>query len=229
MAQKHKSIEFLEIPSEKNPPSRWIFLFHGYGADAYDLRSLGEVLTPNDQSTHWIFPQGILAVPIGPGWTGRAWWNIDLNRWEQKAQAGEYDWVNLAPETLPQVREMGLKLIENIAGDWSKVILGGFSQGAMLACDLFLNAPQTPKGLMLFSPTIIDKQNWQKLIPNRKGSRFFMSHGRSDAVLPFKVAAQMETLLTQGGMKGSLLAFDGTHEIPPQAVFKAREYLASLE
>ena len=52
-----------------------VILFHGYGADAYDLQTLSDVLRPK-KPTDFLFPQGVLEVPIGPGWTGRAWWNI---------------------------------------------------------------------------------------------------------------------------------------------------------
>lgn len=227
-----RTIQFLEILPEKET-KQWIFLFHGYGADAYDLRSLAEVLGPQDQSTHWIFPQGVKTVPIGPGWTGRAWWDIDLNRFEKAVQdgshsSGKYEWLDVEPEGLPALREQILQWIGQLAGDWSKVILGGFSQGSMLATDLFLHAPQMPKGLILFSSTLINKAEWQKVIAARKGARFFQSHGRSDPVLPFKAAAQLETFLNQGGMKGSLMPFEGTHEIPMNVIEKANAYLASL-
>ena len=60
----------LENNSDSEPST--VIFFHGFGADAYDLKSLSEVLSTKNPS-RWVFPQGILEVPIGPGWTGRAW------------------------------------------------------------------------------------------------------------------------------------------------------------
>jgi len=47
-------------------------------------------------------------------------------------------------------------------------------------------------------------------------------------VLSHTGAQRLETLLTQNGMKGKLLSFNGAHEIPMQAISAASEYLNSL-
>lgn len=230
MGMSKQRIDYLEVQAKK-PAKQWIFIFHGYGADAYDLRSLSDALQPNHASeTQWIFPNGPLSVPIGPGWSGRAWWPIDMARFEKLATNpdGPYDWTELEPENLPLLRTQLLSDIQRIAGGFENVILGGFSQGAMLACDLFLHAPTQPKGLFLLSGSLINKGKWAELATKHKGFRYFQSHGRKDPVLPHRSAAQLETVLTQGGMKGSLYSFDGTHEIPLNVIQKANEYLKNL-
>lgn len=227
---KLKSIEVLnESESLANKEVKnWVVLFHGYGADAYDLSSLTEVLTPA-QPSNWLFPQGVLEVPIGPGWTGRAWWQIDVVTLQQRQSMGEQvDLSGEKPEGLNKIRPMLLKVIEDLGVGWENIILGGFSQGAMLATDLFLHAPQTPKGLMIFSGALINKDVWKPLVAGRSGSRFFICHGQQDMVLAHRTGQQLETLLNGGGMKGGLFSFKGGHEIPPQAIIKANEYLKSL-
>src|SRR5690606_9874605 len=64
-----------EINKDDNAP--WVVCFHGYGADCNDLFSLGEMIR-TQRTYNWLFPNGHLEVPIGPCWTGRAWWNIDM-------------------------------------------------------------------------------------------------------------------------------------------------------
>lgn len=221
-----KKISHLENPSQNNIPGQWIFLFHGFGADAYDLRSLSEVLGDN-RATHWIFPQGIHQVPIGPGWMGRAWWPLSLR--DLDPSQGETDWSEKVPPEMEKLRADVIAWIETFEKDWSKIILGGFSQGAMLATDIFLNAPSSPKGLMVFSGTLICKSQWKTVAPNRKGSKFFQCHGRQDAVLPYSGASRLESFLNAQGLKGSLFSFEGTHEIPMTAIQKANEYLKSLQ
>lgn len=193
-------------------------LFHGYGADAYDLRSLAEVLSPG-KNLNFLFPQGILEVPIGPDWTGRAWWPIDL----EAIQSGKIrDFASERPESLDQLRKKIFAMVDALKTPWNKIHIGGFSQGAMLATDIFLNAPEAPKSLIILSGALINKTEWKTLAPNRAGSKFFMSHGQYDPVLPHKGAAQLETLLIQSGLKGSLQSFAGGHEIPMPIIEKLR-------
>lgn len=203
-------------------------LFHGYGADAYDLQSLSEVIqapTP----THFIFPQGIQEVPIGPGWTGRAWWPINIAALQEAAMRGEPR--DLSKETLPalpELRQKIFKAIEVLKTPWDHIILGGFSQGAMLATDLFLNAPENPRALVSFSGALVNKEEWKSLIPRRSGTPFFASHGRMDTVLDHRGSAQLETFLIQAGLQGKLFSFNGAHEIPMEAILKLNEFLRGV-
>ena len=221
-------IKCVDVPSNQDDADL-IILFHGFGADAFDLQTLSEVVkTP--KPTDWIFPQGPLEVPIGPGWTGRAWWHIDMNAIQDAASRGETkDLSTEAPAGLIKIRPVILEMIKQTRTPWNKIILGGFSQGAMLATDIFLHAPEAPKGLIVLSGALINQEEWKKLAPNRKGSKFFQSHGQQDMVLGFKGAQRLETLLTQAGLQGRLTGFSGGHEIPMQTLNAATEWLKSLK
>lgn len=211
-----------------NDEAPWILFFHGYGADCNDLFSLGELI-PTKKTYNWLFPNGFLEVPIGPGWTGRAWWPVDMNEIQEAASRGEHrDFSNLTPPGMPKAYDVAMEMIRQLKVPWNKIILGGFSQGAMLATELYLRAPETPAGLVIMSGTLLHQENWKPLISQRAGQKFFQSHGTQDPVLGFKQAQKLETLLTQNGMKGSLLAFRGGHEIPGPVLTKISEYINSL-
>lgn len=222
----------LEVyPSEPFPEGQGqhFFLFHGYGADAYDLQSLADVIVPQ-KPTHWFFPQGVLEVPIGPGWTGRAWWPINMAALQQAAQNGQpRDMQNEKPEALAGLRQKFIDTVQSLKIDWKNVVVGGFSQGAMLATDIFLNAPESPKALVVLSGALINKEDWKKAAPQRAGSKFFMSHGKHDAVLNIRGASQLETLLIQSGLKGKLDSFEGQHEIPMEVIQKLNQFLKTLD
>jgi phospholipase/carboxylesterase len=221
----------LEVyPSDPFPEGQGqhFFLFHGYGADAYDLQSLADVIQPS-QPTHWIFPQGVLEVPIGPGWTGRAWWPIDITSLQLATQSGQpRDLSQEKPTALAPLRKTFFETVQSLHLSWKDVILGGFSQGAMLATDLFLNAPEAPKALVILSGALINKEEWKKRAPQRAGSQFFMSHGRHDDVLSVRGANQLETLLIQSGLKGHLDTFEGQHEIPIEIIAKLNQFLQQV-
>lgn len=204
-----------------------LILFHGYGADAYDLQSLSDAIIP-PQETQWLFPQGILEVPIGPGWTGRAWWPIDIARLEAANRGEPFDFSSSKPDGLDALRVRIDQMIAELKTPWSNIILGGFSQGAMLATDTFLRASENPKGLIVLSGALVNKEEWKKLAPNRKGSPVFMSHGKNDAILPLRSASQLESLLIGAGLKGSLMSFDGGHEIPYTVIERANQWLKTI-
>jgi phospholipase/carboxylesterase len=201
----------------QNDNAPWVILMHGFGADASDLESLKNYL-PTEKKLNWLFPQGIMEVPIGPGWTGKAWWPIEM-------RVLDTDLSLLKPEGLLKARQELMQMIKALGVPWNKIFLGGFSQGAMLAADLYLNAPDTPAGLILLSGTLLNKEETKPLLAQRQGERFFQSHGELDTVLKIKGARQLESFLNQGGMKGGLISFPGGHEIPPQVLTKLTDYL----
>jgi phospholipase/carboxylesterase len=219
-------IHALEQNNDDNAP--WILFFHGYGADAQDLFPLGQMIK-TQKTYNWLFPQGTLEVPIGPGWTGRAWWPINMQEIQEAAAKGETrDFSQISPPGLEKAREKTMEMIKQLRVPWNQIILGGFSQGAMLATDLYLRAPETPKGLILMSGTLLNQGEWGPLMAKRAGESFFQSHGESDTVLGIKQARKLETLLTQNGMKGRLMSFGGGHEIPPAVMMKIGDYINSL-
>lgn len=203
-------------------------LFHGYGADAYDLQSLADVIeTP--ASIHFLFPQGVLEVPIGPGWTGRAWWQIDVAALQAAAMQGQpRDLSKEKPAALPELRKKVMEAIEQLKTPWSQIILGGFSQGAMLATDIFLYAPENPRALVSLSGSLLDKEELKTVVAQRAGVPFFASHGKFDSVLDHRGSAQLETFLNQAGLKGKLYSFNGAHEIPPDVIMKLNEFLKEV-
>jgi phospholipase/carboxylesterase len=148
---------------------------------------------------------------------------------QKASERGEHlDFADIVPPTLPDVRARLFKFIDGLKTPWNKIILAGFSQGGMLAVDLFLNAPETPKGLIVFSSNLINKTAWKEKVPARAGSRFFMAHGTGDQVLSHAGSQRLESLLVGGGMKGKLFSFRGSHEIPMDAILQANQYLSSL-
>lgn len=206
----------------------WVILFHGYGADANDLEPLKDHI-PTRKKLNWLFPQGLLEVPIGPGWTGRAWWPLDMVTLQKNMMAGiETDFSAAKPEGLSRAREEVFKMISELKIPWNKIFLGGFSQGAMLAADVYLRAPETPAGLILMSGSLINKDEMKTLVENRKGEKFFQSHGDADPVLSPKGASRLGSLLNQGGMKGGLVTFHGGHEIPPVVLQKVGDYINNV-
>lgn len=217
-----KPIQYLdEIQYPHDPEAFWVFMFHGFGADASDLKSLGDVLTPPGVKINWIFPNGIFSVPIGPMMSGRAWWPLTLSQLPT-------DWSLYSPPELESLMPQIWKMIDSFKIPWSKIILGGFSQGAMLATEIYLSAPETPAGLISFSGALIRKKEWTARLAQRKNQKVFFSHGEVDPVLPPSGTQKLMQMFKEQGLQYDFCSFRGGHEIPINAIVKAKNYLASL-
>ena len=201
-----------------SPDGKWVILFHGFGADAADLASLAEAV-PLKKPVNWLFPNGPLSVPIGPGWTGQAWWAIKMSELDG-------DWTDRQPDGLSKAVDKIFKMFSSMKFEWKDVILGGFSQGAMLATEVFLKAPETPLGLICLSGTLLNKTEWAQLAKARKGSTVLMSHGESDQVLPHKGSVLLQKFFEENGIKTQFVSFRGAHEIPMQVIEKMKSYIS---
>ncbi len=215
-----KCIDFVQ-----NDDAPWIIFFHGYGADAGDLSPLAQEI-PTEKDCNWLFPEGFLEVPIGWNWTGRAWWPVNVGEM-QKAQASGVprDLSKGTPQGLDLAFKKASEMLTALKVPWNKIILGGFSQGAMLATELYMSAPEPPLGLVMLSGACLHADQWREKAKNRAGKTFFLAHGESDAVLSIKGAQKLETILTQSGMKGRLMKFSGGHEIPPHVLVEVSKYI----
>src|SRR4051812_30499664 len=118
-----------------------VVLLHGFGAPGDDLVALAQYMrVPN---ARFVFP----AAPIELGGLygdSRAWWRLDLAKLEQELRSGAIrDRRSELPEGLTEVRAQMMNVIDEIKSRWtvddSKLVLGGFSQGAMLSLDVALH------------------------------------------------------------------------------------------
>ncbi|MCB0356168.1 MAG: serine esterase [Bdellovibrionales bacterium] len=217
------------IVSEAAKPTNCVVLFHGYGADATDLAPLESFLDPGSNDTTWIFPQGPMEIIIGPGMTGRAWFEIDMQALEQAMVRGEYrDLTTAEPPGLEAVAEMAVEMLASLQQTFKNVIIGGFSQGAMLATEITLRAPVKPKALIVLSGALLQKVQWLEWAKvGLTDVPLFQSHGDNDALLDPKQAVQLFQLLKQAGMRGKMYQFKGGHEIPPAILAQLRSFLTT--
>jgi phospholipase/carboxylesterase len=218
------------------PPSLVVILCHGFGAPGDDLVSLGPelcALSPTiARTTRFIFPEAPIALD-GVAFGGRAWWPIDMMALQMAMARGLHrQLADESPEGLPSARQKLTAMIEVVLRDtglpMSRVVLGGFSQGAMLATDTTLHLDEAPAGLCVLSGTLLQQHAWRRLAPRRVGLRVIQSHGRRDPILPFDGALALQQLLTDAGLVVDFFAFDGGHGIDGDALQAIADFVSSL-
>ncbi len=202
-----------------------VVLLHGFGAPGDDLVGLYRVMSV-PTGTRFVFPAAPLSLAAEGYGGGRAWWRIDM----AALQSGAKRLTTTVPPGLDEAREAVLGVLDHITGEWrvspGRVVLGGFSQGAMLSTDVGLRRPDLA-GLALLSGSIVAEASWRGLLEPRPARPMpvFQSHGTADPLLPFEVAESLRELLREGGHEVTFCSFRGGHEIPPPALDGLQAFL----
>ena len=186
-------------------------LLHGFGAPGDDLVGLAPYLAA---PARFVFPAAPITLP-GMYGDGRAWWPLDLAKLDAQLRSGKRDFSEI-PEGLADARASVSRLVDHYAD--KPVVLGGFSQGAMLALDVALHRETKLAAVVMLSGTLIAEPEWTPLLPRMAGVPVFMSHGRRDPLLPFAIAELLRDRLIAAGAAVEWHAFDGGHEIPQRVV-----------
>ena len=213
------------IVKKGKPGGPAVCLFHGYGADANDLAPLSNYINLPSNVT-WYFPQGPINLIVGSGMSGYAWFDIDVKAMELAMIEGRHrDLTTTRPPGLDKAKKYVTPLYEQIISDHDKAIIGGFSQGAMLSCEIVFTNKQKPKALVILSGALLDLKNWQVAVQSCEGLPYFQSHGINDALLSYKDAVKLDGLLQSAGALGHLNTFKGGHEIPVPVLNELKSFL----
>ncbi len=205
-----------------------LVLLHGFGAPGDDLVSLHRVIDA-PSGTRFLFPVAPVTLPPHYG-AGRAWWHIDMVALDRAVREGRSrDLSRDVPDGLADARAKLVAMLDEakVILSPSAIVLGGFSQGAMLSCDVALHSDMPLAGLVLLSGTLLAEAEWTSRMPSRKGLPVLQSHGRQDPMLPFDMAERLRDLLKEAGLAVTFVPFNGGHSIPPAALDGLRPFLAS--
>jgi len=191
-----------------------VVLMHGYGAPGTDLVSLWRAL-PVPKEVRFVFPE----APLELGFAGRAWWPIDMVRLQDRfTKEGAARLIDEVPSGIDDARAAVLELLDALERDFAaspdEIVLGGFSQGAMLATDTVLRSSRAFGGLAILSGTLVSHAEWLPLMAARNGLPVLQSHGRADPVLPFAIAERLRDELGSAGVPVEFIPFNGGHGIP---------------
>ncbi len=195
-----------------------VVLLHGFGAPGDDLVALAPFIGARAASTRFVFPEAPIELG-GLYGDSRAWWLLDLARLEADLRSGKpSDRSGELPEGLPAARDHVTRLLDQLQARFSianeDLVLGGFSQGAMLSLDVALHRETPPSALILMSGTLIAESAWAPRMAKLAGVPIIMSHGRNDALLPYAVAERLRDKLVAAGAQVEWQPFVGGHEIP---------------
>ena len=204
-------------------PQTIVVLCHGFGAPGTDLVPFGPELLDHSpklaERVQFLFPAAPLDLSDVGMPEGRAWWHLDMAKLQRAMTTGEFrDLRTEHPEGLDFARERLLALIaewsERSGVPLSRFVLGGFSQGAMLATEATLHLGENPAGLIVLSGTLLNEVVWRELVSRHAGLLVLQSHGTTDPILPFVAAEWLRDMLLEAKASVEFIPFRGGHAIP---------------
>ena len=200
-----------------------VVLLHGYAMRPEDLEPFSHSL---GIPAVFYFPRG--PREVAPN--ARAWWPIDEERRSRQLAAGPRDLHEEFPPGRLAARTTLCGFLDAIRGQATELplILGGFSQGGMLACDTVLSERQPVSGLVLLSSSRIAFSEWLTHRETLAGLPVFISHGHNDNDLAFGAGEALRDFHVESRARVTWLPFEGGHEIPLVVWRALRRFLADL-
>ena len=227
----------VEGQSHTETPELLVILCHGFGAGGDDLVPLGrELLRAKPQlaaSVRFVFPAAPLALEAIGYHGSRAWWMLDVAELNAAIETGTFrDLSGQLPDGMPEASRVVSELVTRLQDETglpaSRIVLGGFSQGAMVTTDVALRMPDAPAALCVLSGTLVCESVWTELASARGSLRVLQSHGRQDPILPYRAAEWLRDMLCGAGFDVDFVPFNGVHTIPLEALKKMAELLDEL-
>lgn len=208
-----------------------VLLLHGYGAQGNDLVGLARELHVAG-SVRFAFPEAPLVVPDGsdPSAPGRAWWDINMAKLQMGLLVGDYAELDHQlsaglDESLPRMSALLEAIFTDMRVSPHRMVIGGFSQGAVLALHTALAMEARPAGVLVLSGTRVRFDAVRTQAARFPGLHAVVSHGEFDPILPFALGGQLSQDLQEAGWQVDWASFRGGHGIGWEALRAAERLI----
>lgn len=212
---ENKKLNFLEIVP--NTVNNIFILLHGYGSDNEDMLSLG-------LSFRSLLPNTAI---------------ISVNAPQNADKVGGYQWFSLKTMNLFSILKeikVSHNLLNNFIDEQLKrfslnnenLLLGGFSQGAMMSLYTGVRRDSNPLGVLAFSGMMPDTIDTLKNELTSKPETLLI-HGTNDRTVPFNSMEKAENLLREFDIPYEAHSIQGMgHTIDDEALEYAGEFIKKI-
>jgi phospholipase/carboxylesterase len=200
-------LTYVERPAAEAAEGAFV-LVHGRGANEHDLFGLFDALDP-ERRLHGYSPRGPLPVPPG----GAQWYVIGRVGYPEPSSFAEgYAALRDFVEALP----------------YDRIVLGGFSQGAVMSLAVGLgHGRPRPEAILAFSGFVPIVEGWE-LDASRAFPPIALAHGTFDPIIPVELAHRSLAQLEAAGAEVLYRESPIEHAIDPAVVAELQSFLSSV-
>ncbi|KTG16741.1 MULTISPECIES: alpha/beta fold hydrolase [unclassified Guyparkeria] len=171
-----------------------LFLFHGLGADGDDLAPISDLIAQRValDDHHWQVHRPdapVSSVSINGGLPMPSWFDL-----VPEADGS----IGVDRDALTGITADLQQQVQDTVGD-DPYILGGFSQGGVLANRLMLTLPRPPLAAVMLSTWLPAPE---QIVPPTDGRNppVFIGHGEHDTLIPVRAAGKLNAFLQDCGL-----------------------------
>jgi phospholipase/carboxylesterase len=204
-------------PRHGAAPARAVVLLHGYGADGQDLIGLAGAWRD-------LLPDALFVAPNAPDFCtdipgGRRWFAI--------AGEGPRLRFDAVPTAAPVIAEFLADLWAQTGLGPPQTVVGGFSQGAMMALHVGLTVEPALLGILCFSGALIPPFGFPS--PVEPKPPVCLVHGDRDEIVDPRLGAEAAAALRAAGHRiAHHVAAGAGHTIAPDGLAFASAFLREL-
>jgi phospholipase/carboxylesterase len=196
----------------KHPPI--FFLLHGYGSNEDDLLSLSTEVPANCITVSIRAP-----YPIAEG----------SYKWYDFSVQGNTKTVNEAQLNSSSADVLTLihQLCKKYKANTKKIIIGGFSQGAIMSYELATVAPNKFAGIVILSGRLLPET--QAKIKNASalaGTKILVMHGTTDNIIAITEAQEAKTFFAFNKIPITYKTYNMAHSITAPQLADLKKWLA---
>lgn len=189
-------------------PDGALVLLHGRGADEHDLYPLLDLLDP-ERHLLGVTPGAPLHLPPG----GRHWYRLGGIPTPE-------------PATFHASVALLADLLEGLGMPLERVVLGGFSQGAVMTWAMALGpARPRPAGVIAMSGFLPRVDGWPLATTGLDGWPVAIAHGALDPVIPAELGREARDTLAASGADVTWLEAPVPHTIDPLVIPRLQAFV----
>lgn len=218
MPQLHLPFKFLEQPSNAGVREPWLLvLMHGVGSNEQDLFGLARLMPPQ-------FHVLSLRAPYVLSPDAYAWFEFQVLANGERHINEEQE-----RESRFLIGEMIASASQQLGVAPERVVVGGFSQGGIMALSLLLTQPAKVRAAMVWHSRLLPQVVPHIAPPEAfEGKALWVSHGSADNVIAPSAAQATRELARGLPLALSGADFPGGHEIRPAELQGTLAWLQAL-
>jgi phospholipase/carboxylesterase len=186
-----------------------VIVMHGRGADANDLADLAPYIDAGGY--RFLFPNAARAWEAAPGYTMGFTW---------------FDGIPPDAASIGRSRDLLMQFIDAAQKKYptppGKMILCGFSQGAMMSLDVGLRRDDVA-GIVAMSGALYEGE--MPDLTSKKDQRVLIVHGTLDEMINVNMARRARRVLEEKGLNPEFHEFPMGHQVSQESIVVVRDFI----